>query len=162
MDILKLLDKIKNTSKCVVYKPCGLPVLNKGVELPNDLRVFYENCGGVSFFVDSEYEFTIVSPEEMVLANPVIVGELCEEDISSNWYIICKDIENNYITIDLAKERLGKCYDSFWDRHGVAGECAIIANDFTELVLQLFTNQGESIFWLDEDFVYIGNAYDDV
>ena len=162
MDILKLLDKIKNTPKCVVYKPCGLPVLNKGVELPNDLRAFYENCGGVSFFVDSEYEFTIVSPEEMVLANPVIVGELCEEDISSNWYIICKDIENNYITIDLAKERLGKCYDSFWDRHGVAGECAIIANDFTELVLQLFTNQGKGIFWLDEDFVYIGDAYDDV
>ena len=33
-----------------------------------------------------------------------------------------KDMENNYITIDLAKERLGRCYDSFWDRYGVAGE----------------------------------------
>ncbi len=34
----------------------------------------------------------------MILANPIIVGELCEEDIPSEGYIICKDTENNYIT----------------------------------------------------------------
>ena len=162
MDILKILDKIRNTPECIVYNPCGLPLLSEEVKLPNDLKVFYENCGGISFFADSEYGFTIVSPKEMILANPIIVGELCQEDISSEWYIICKDAENNYITIDLAKERLGKCYDSFWDRHGVVGECAIVANNFTELLLQLFRNQGKSIFWLDSDFVYIGDAYDEV
>ena len=130
-------------------------------ELPNDLKVFYENCGGVCFFTDSAYGFTIVSPEEMVLANPIIVGELCGEDISSEWYIIGKDTENNYITIDLAKERLGRCYDSFWDRHGVVGECAIVAQTFTELVSQLYSNQGKSLFWLDDDFNYLGDAYDE-
>ena len=162
MDILKMLDKIRNTQGCIVYSPCGLPTLNEGSNLPNDLKVFYENCGGVSFFVDSAYGITIVGPEEMILANPIIVGELCEEDISSKWYIIGKDNDNNYITIDLAKERLGRCYDSFWDRHGVVGECAVVAQTFMELVSQLYSNQGKSLFWLDDDFNYLGDAYDEL
>lgn len=161
MDILELIDKIRNTQGCIVYSPCGLPTLSEGVDLPKDLKVFYENCGGVSLFNDSAYGFRIASPEEMVLANPIIVGELCEEDISSKWYIIGKDTQNNYITIDLAKERLGRCYDSFWDRHGVVGECAVIAQTFTELVSQLYSNQGKSLFWLDDKFNYLGDAYDE-
>lgn len=72
-----------------------------------------------------------------------------------------KDIKNNYITIDLEKERLGRCYDSFWDRHGVVGECAVIAQTFTELVSQLYSNQGKSLFWLDDKFNYLGDAYDE-
>ena len=72
-----------------------------------------------------------------------------------------KDIKNNYVTIDLAKERLGRCYDSFWDRHGVVGECAVIAQTFTELVSQLYSNQGKSLFWLDDKFNYLGDAYDE-
>ncbi|MDE5778881.1 MAG: SMI1/KNR4 family protein [Lachnospiraceae bacterium] len=162
MDIKKIVEEIRNTAGCIVYSPCGLPNLNKKVKLPNDLKIFYETCGGISFFAGMEYGFTVVGPEEMVLANPVIVGELCEEDISSEWYIICKDAESNYITIDLAMKRLGRCYDSFWDRHGVVGECTIIAKSFTELLLRLFSNQGKSLFWLDYDFAYIGDAYDDV
>ena len=162
MDILNMLDKIRNTQGCIVYSPCGLPILSEGVDLPNDLKVFYENCGGVSFFTDSAYGFRIVSPEEMVLANPIIVGELCEEDISSGWYIIGKDIENNYITIDLAKERLGRCYDSFWDRHGVVGECSIVAQTFTELISQLYSNKGKSLFCLDDDFNSLCDAYYEV
>lgn len=160
MDVLKILENIRNTPDCIVYSPCGLPILNKNIQIPNDLKIFYENCGGVSLFIDREYGFTIVKPKELVLANPVIIGELCEEDISSEWYIIAKDAENNYITIDLSKERLGRCYDSFWDRHGMVGECAVVAKNFTELLWQLYRNQGKSLFWLNSDFVYIGDAYD--
>ena len=54
----------------------------------------------------------------------------------------------------------GKCYDSFWDRHGIAGECTVVAKNFTELLWQLFNSQGKSLFWLNSDFVYIGDAYD--
>lgn len=64
------------------------------------------------------------------------------------------------ITIDLARERIGRCYDSFWDRHGIVGECTIVATTFTELISQLFKNQGQSLFWLERDFVYIGDAYE--
>lgn len=162
MDIKEVIDKIKNTSNCMVCSPCGLPSLEEDVELPDDIKIFYKNCGGVSLFPNEEYGFTIVGPDEMVQANPVIVGEPCKEDISSKWYIVCKDVENNYITIDLARERLGRCYDSFWDRHGVVGECAIIAENFTQLILQLLKSQGKSLFWLDSDFVYIGDAYDGI
>lgn len=160
MDIEKIIEEVKNIPDCIVYSPCGLPELRNNDKLPNDLKVFYEKCGGISFYANKEYGFTIVSPKELLLANPIIVGELCEEDISSKWYTICKDGDGNYITIDLSTERLGRCYDSFWDRHGVVGECTIVAKTFTELLLRLYNNQGESLFWLDNDFVYIGDAYD--
>jgi len=161
MDIKELIDKIRNTPDCIVHAPCGLPLENQNIDLPKDLKLFYENCGGITFFTNKAYEFSIVAPRELVLANPIIVGELCEEDISSEWYIICKNVENDYITIDLSSKRLGRCYDSFWDRHGVVGECAIVARNFTELLIQLYNNQGESLFWLEDDFSYIGDAYDE-
>lgn len=46
--------------------------------------------------------------------------------------------------------------------YGVVGECTIVAKCFTELLSQLFRNQGKSIFWMDSDFVYIGDAYDEI
>ena len=52
-------------------------------------------------------------------------------------------------------------YDSFWDRHGVVGECAVVARSFTELLSNLFYNQGDDYpYWLEADFEYIGDAYD--
>ena len=44
MDILKILDRIKNTPDCIVYSPCGLPILNKEIKIPDDLKVFYEKA----------------------------------------------------------------------------------------------------------------------
>ncbi|WP_310601876.1 SMI1/KNR4 family protein [Anaerosporobacter sp.] len=161
MDIVKMIDEIRSMPDCIVHSPCGQPLLDEEVNLPMDLKMFYENCGGISLFLSKEYGFTIVSPKEMVLANPIIVDDLCEEDISSKWYIVCNDSENNYITIDLAEERAGRCYDSFWDRHGVVGECAIIAKSFTELVIYLLKNEGKSLYWLDSNFQFIGDAYDE-
>ena len=77
--------------------------------------------------------------------------------------IIGKDNEDNYISIDLAEKRLGRCYDSFGDRHGVVGECAVVARSFTELLSNLFYNQGDDYpYWLGADFEYIGDAYDDL
>ena len=59
---------------------------------------------------------------------------------------------HNFITIDLFKERLGKCYDSFWDRYGVVGEQPIIANSFTELLEQLFKGKGGSLLLVARQF----------
>lgn len=161
MEIRDLIEKLRSTAGCEVFPPRGLPLIDEKVCLPDDLREFYDSCGGVRLFADKEHSFLISAPEELVPANPVIVGELCEDDISSKWYIICAASPNEYITIDLARERNGRCYDSFWDRHAVAGECAIVAGSFTELLERLYTNMGESLFWLDEDFEYIGDAYDE-
>ena len=144
-NIEKLLRSANKSAACVVFKPQGLPEIPDGFTLPEDVAQFYTLCGGISLYTDSVYSFTIVPPSEFQLANPVIVGELCEDDISSKWFIVCKDEENNYITIDLSEERNGRCYDSFWDRHGVVGECSIVAHSFTELLDSLISNKGKSI-----------------
>ncbi len=113
-------------------------------------------------FEGEDYSFQIVQPEEFTLSNPVIIGELAEEDISSHWYIVGHDGNGDYISIDLHQGRLGKCYDSFWDRHGVVGDCPVIANSFSDLLEQLVQNSGERWYWLKEDFKPLGDAYDDV
>lgn len=131
-------------------------------ELPPDVRRFYELCGGVFLFEGKAYTCEIVPSEKFTLSNPVIIGESAEEDISSHWYIIGHDGNGDYISIDLHQDRLGKCYDSFWDRHGIVGDCPIVANSFTELLNQLVQNNGEQWYWLKEDFESLGDAYDNV
>lgn len=161
MNIYEIIDMIREDKRCEVFQSNGTPYLNDGDQLPIDIQQFFNLCGGIRFFKGSKYEFVVVSPQEVVLANPVIVGELCEEDISSHWYIICKDAENNYITFDSSIERNGRCYDSFWDRHGVVGECAVIATSFTDLLFNLYKSEGKELFWLSDSFHYLGDAYDE-
>jgi len=163
MKIKELLEKIKALPDCKVYPPNGLPKLdNINHKLPSDIVEFYQYCGGVTLFKSENYMYNVVSPDEFILANPVIVGELCEEDITSEWYIIVKDGNGDYLTIDLSNERLGRCYDSCWDKHGVVGECPIIAKTFTELLENLVLNKGEQCYWLRDEFISIGDAYDGI
>ena len=96
-----------------MFEVDGLPVIGEKHQLPKDIRGFYEQCGGAVLYENADYPIYIVSPHEFKLANPVIVGELCEEDISSEWYIVCTDGKGEYLTIDLNEDRKGKCYDSF-------------------------------------------------
>lgn len=161
MNIHEIIEMIRKDENCKVFQPNGIPELKNGDFLPAEIQQFYSMCGGIQFFKGAEYEFTVVSPKEVVPANPIIVGELCEEDISSQWYIICKDIEDNYITFDSSPERNGRCYDSFWDRHGVVGECSIVAFNFADLLINLYNCGGRELFWLSESFHYLGDAYDD-
>lgn len=163
MKVKELIEKIKKLPDCKVYPGEGLPNLeNYHHKLPEDIVEFYENCGGVTLFSSESYVANIVPPNEFKLANPVIVGELCEEDITSEWYIIVNDGNGDYLSIDLAKDRLGRCYDSYWDRHGVVGECPIIARTFTELLENLVSNKGMQWYWLRDEFMPIGDAYDDI
>ncbi|MEH7356653.1 SMI1/KNR4 family protein [Neobacillus drentensis] len=161
MEIQLLINKVKSFPNCKVHSPSGYPVIEKGHLLPNDLYDFYRICGGIELFIDCEYGITIVSPKEFVLANPVIIGEKAEYDISSNWYIIGRDRNNDYLTIDLNKSRLGRCYDSNWEIHGVAGSCPVIANCFTELLERLVMINGKHWYWLQDNFTSLGDAYDE-
>lgn len=161
-NIKRLLEIIEHTPDCKIMKSSEMPSLPNEIQMPDDLKEFYRLCGGAILFENQEYGFQIVEPQDFVLANPVIVGELCEEDISSKWYIICKDSNQDCITIDLSKERNGRCYDSFWDRHGVVGECSIVANSFTDLVINLLNAKGKNLYWLEDTFNYLGDAYDDI
>lgn len=138
-----------------------MPEITEGHRLPEDLQHFYQLCGGLAMFRGSRAPTYIVPPQGLVLANPVIVGEVAEYDISSSWYIIASDgTDSQRVTIDLSLERLGRCYDSFWDRHAVAGSSTIIALSFTEFLSRTHLSNGEELYWLRPDFAPLGDAYD--
>ncbi|RPD43598.1 SMI1/KNR4 family protein [Hymenobacter sediminis] len=154
------LATIASTNDCVVAKRLSPLPLQIEYSLPTDLQYYLENYSSIKLFKSAEYPLEIVGAEDFLRANPVIIGEEIEDDISNNWFIIATDGKSQYITIDLSKERLGKCYDSFWDRHGVAGEQPVIANSFTELLQNLYKNTGNYPYWLEEGFQSLGDAYD--
>lgn len=153
-----LIESIRLIPGCLVQAPSCVPSI-EGHTLPNDLAQFYAKCGGISFFIGQNYPITIVPPAEFVKANPVIAGVDDTGDLSDDWFIIAREGEQ-YITIDLNPDRLGKCYDSFWDRHAVAGSSAIIAISFTELLQRIASSSGDGWFWIAPDFKSYGDAYD--
>jgi antitoxin YokJ len=156
-----IIERIANTAGCSVFPPTVKPTLDPKYRLPDDLKRFYELCGGAMLFQQNDYHALIVPPERVVPASPVIVGQRYEDDITASWHIIADDGNGDYLTIDLASERLGRCYDSFHETHGLVGDCPIIARSFSELLERLCENAGAYWYWLRPDFVPIGDAYDD-
>lgn len=168
MEIKEVLAQIENVPDCFVYPSEGLPNIYSEHILPDDLQMFYQLCGGVALFRSSAYSMNIVSPDRFLLANPVLFTGVSEEDlhaikgdISWSWYIVGSAENGQYITIDLFPERLGRCYDSFWDCHAMPGYSQIIAKSFTEMLLRLLENQGKLWYWLQPEFESYGDAYDD-
>lgn len=157
-EIIKILTEIENDENCTVSKSVN-PNTALLPELPNDLKYYLENYASMVLFQHAEYSIKIVGLSEFKKANPIIIGEEAEDDLSYNWYIIADDNNSQYITIDLTKDKLGNCYDSFWDRHGVVGEQAVIAKSFTELLERLYNAKGKSWYWTEPDFQSYGDAY---
>jgi hypothetical protein len=71
-----------------------------------------------SHFELNRFELTIEHAENLVLvrSNPEILGTECPDDISDTWYIVARGGPEEAISIDCSRDRLGRCYDSFWDR----------------------------------------------
>jgi antitoxin YokJ len=159
MNILEIVSEIKKDDRCIVTESLGIPQIFNDMIIPEDLKVFYKNCGGIIFFKESEYPFEIFPPSKIQRANPIILGQNHEDDISFHWFLIGKN-EEQFISIDLSKEKSGRCYDSFWDVHSVSGSQPIVANSFTDLLIRFFFNQGNYWYWLDKNFIKIGDAYD--
>lgn len=76
MDIRTLVTKIKALQDCIVYKPTGIPKIENGHVLPNDLIQFYEICGGIDLYNNSEYPIVFLPPEKVMRANPIIIGDI--------------------------------------------------------------------------------------
>ncbi len=114
----------------------------------------------MDLFPSKEYKISIVHPKDFIRANPEIIGEDIQDDRSYNWFVIATDQNGQYITIDLDSSRLGVCYDSFWDRHGVAGSNPVVAKSFTELLENLYSEGGIGWYWLNNQFSFLGDAYD--
>ncbi|WP_347253135.1 SMI1/KNR4 family protein [Leminorella grimontii] len=156
-----LLDMITSDNSCVAYPPIGrLPELSgRMLKIPDDVSYFYSKCNGVELFIHGNrmVSFSILPQDEILQSNMTIVGEPCEDDISSSWYLIGKTDNNDYLSIDLSLERNGRCYDSNYEIHGVAGSCPIIALSFTELLTELYNSGGNDLYWKNKSY---GDAYD--
>jgi hypothetical protein len=139
-----------------------MPALPDNLRLPADLREFYAQAGGATLFDGAKYPTKVVAPTEFVRASPVIYPGLplsaYDEYPAKNWFIIT----NWRITIDLNPDRLGRCYDSFWDRHAMRGSSTVVALSFTDLIHRLIAEKGNEVFWTKLGFSPLGDAYDDV
>ena len=168
MKIDELIKKIASDPNCRMSPPCGLPqALISGVKLSKDVQAFYKICGGLELFPNTSYGFRIVSPEEFVSANPVVLGGYYlkhkaeyDADESSGWYVVARSINNpnEIIAIDLNVAKSGFCYDGFWEVYG-HGDSKVVAKSFTDLVESLFKNRGDYLFWEKNGF-NLGHARD--
>lgn len=160
MNVFDLIDLIEVSEKCKVFpaKKNSIPTLRQGLAYPNDLLDFYSRCNGLVLFDPGKdnISFEVLPLDYIVQSNLLIVGEECEDDLSSTWYTICKTDNGDYISIDLSNERNGRCYDSNYEVHGVAGSCPIIALSFTELLNELYKTNGVDVFWSTKNY---GDAY---
>jgi antitoxin YokJ len=156
-----LLKRIGATAGCRILAEAGFPKLERSHKLPDDLTEFYKLCGGVELYSDALFPVRISAPSELVPANPVIIGEQVR-DISDSWYIIGRGGGDEYMSIDLAPDRSGMCYDSFREVHGLPGSCAVIGLSFTDLLTRLVAARGGHWYWLEPGFASLGDAYDSV
>jgi hypothetical protein len=155
-----LVDGLREDPNCTFAPPVGGPPPSLAV--PDDLREFYEICGGLVLFSDAPFAWEIVGPSGLVPTNLRVLGEQVEDDITSSWFVIAQEHGDSsaLISIDLRADRLGWCYDSDSEIHGLVGDSAILAFSFTELLNELIGAHGEYLFWTQEQFVSKGDAYD--
>ena len=156
----RLIEQLAGEPRCHVAATTGLPVAAAPLELPADLRRFYELCGGADLFLGADFECRIVPPSEFLPANRVIVGQEFPHDRSDSWFVVARTQEEPLAVIDLDESRRGRCYDAFHEIYGVAGSMSVIANSFSELLASLVRNAGRHWYWLRPEWISLGDAYD--
>lgn len=167
MNLTEVLHQIAHDPDCTVFPAAGLPNVTSANVVPEDVRAFYELCGGLVIAHESPYEVRIVGPEQCVLANDVILGtfaaiarEQQSTDPSWNWYIIAEVENGNFLSIDFSQMQNGRCYDSFEETYGLVGQMPVIALSLTSLIGQLYGSKGKHWYWLEPGFQALGDAYD--
>jgi hypothetical protein len=112
---------------------------------PADLDELRRRCGGIR------------TPGGLVVAHRVrsaqaaILGEAHPDDRSFHWYVIAETDDSSTserAVVDLHPDRLGRCYDAFWDRFAIAGSMPVIAESVTELLERLRHADGDA-YWSD-------------
>jgi antitoxin YokJ len=168
----ELLDHLARDPNRIVLPAGEQPNVGPAHVVPEDVRAFYDSCGGLVIARGSPYEARIVGPDECVLANDVILGDnilgdlatVVREQLSGNaswdWYIIAEVENGNYLAIDFGRTHNGRCYDAFWETYASPGQMPAVAPSFTSLIEHLYENKGQHWYWLQPGFQLVGDAYD--
>jgi len=156
--------RIERTPDCSLLPPAGEPQVLPGRDhrLPDDMRHFYRLCGGARIYASSAYGFSIVGPPEVAIVDLATIGKVYESDISASWYIaaMSNSSRQDLLSIDMAPDRLGRCYLSFFEYHRNPGDSPIVATSFTDLLERLLNEQGRYFHWWEPGFESLGDAYD--
>lgn len=167
MDIADILERARLRADCEVLPSVSLPLVRRDDErLPAGVREFYEHCGGAVLFVGQARELTLLPPDEVVPANPTIVGDPGEEDaVSRGAYLIARTPGGDHVSVDMSAPRGGRVYDSFHELHGVVGSWPVIASSFEDFLTEVWQAQGALPYWLGESRVegrVFPDAYDEM
>ena len=159
--IADVIRRLRENAHCSVAPPVGLPVTRPGHAIPEDVLEFFRQTGGASLYAGRDYEFNVLAPGEIQQINVLLHCAVDAPDISDSWYAVVEDGNGDYLSVDFDESRLGRCYDSFHETHGLIGQTPVIARSFTELLARLLDNAGAYPYWLRDDFERLGDAYDD-
>ena len=166
-DLKKIIELISKDSNSRIIEPNNELKIDR--EIPKDLELFFKLTNGISLFENESFGIKVIGKEDFISTNKDlypkddVIWEELEGDITNEWFLIAKSEElSQYISIDLTEDNFGKCYDSFLQTHGEEGMSEIIANDFTELLWNLYSSKGKgkSWYWNENDFEKIGDAFD--
>lgn len=138
-------------------------MLPLGFCLPDDLKDFYAECGGIDMFPHEDWGWRLVGPREFLRADEVIL-ELSYKEYPEDYdgtpseglcVIAVRGVGPDYISIDTHPSRLGRCYDSFSGDHATEGS-RVIALSFTEMLNKLVAWRQEGYYWESEFYGFFG------
>lgn len=152
-----LIQKIINNPDCHIIPP--LKNYQTKLNLPNDLKEFYQYCNGVELFFERDYGYKILGIDEIKRTDLSIFGELLFDEPSIYWYNIAENDNGDYICIDLSNKNHGICYDAFYETYGLIDDMPIIANSFSDLLSRLYQNNGNYPYWQNITFKEIYGFY---
>jgi len=158
--LAETIDLLQSREDCQFESGNTLPAILPPLLMPADLMEYYQRFSQARLFI-GEYgqRCRILRPEEFVQIGEAILGTATTDGVEHSWFAVADVQDGNYLGIDLAPDRLGRCYDCFHETYGMPGYCKVIALSFTELLEQIAAAEGEP-FWLADSFNGYGDAYD--
>lgn len=134
-DLDRVLAEIAARTDCRLLSPVGQAQLPAGLVVPPGVQRFHDRCGGAVLFTDAEFTWHVSGPGQLVPASPRLltpqVAAEYPDDLTNGCYVIADSGDESstapHIVIDLHPDRVGRCYDAFWQDYGLVGEMPIVA-----------------------------------
>lgn len=153
-DLDSVLAEIATRRDCRLLPPVGQAQVPAGLLVPPDLWRFHDRCGGAVLFMGAEFTWHVSGPSRLVpasprLLTPQVAAEVAveyPEDLTNGCYVIADSGDESstvpHIVVDLHPDRVGRCYDAFWQTYGLVGEMPIVALTITEFLRVLLASGG--------------------